>query len=92
MSSTSQGSSLDLAGPRAGHFSRRTRAESGMAIAALLYAMIGLVAGAIGLLAATSAPLQIRPTVDGNIVTSQYCVPPTDGVDLHKVYCHHERG
>jgi hypothetical protein len=53
MSSTSQSSSLDLAGPRAGHLSRRTRAESGMAIAALLYAIIGLVAGAIGLLAAT---------------------------------------
>jgi hypothetical protein len=72
MSSTSQSSSLDLAGPRAGHLSRRTRAESGMAIAALLYAIIGLVAGAIGLLVATSAPLQIRPTAEGSIVISQY--------------------
>jgi hypothetical protein len=63
-----------------------------MAIAALLYAIIGLVAGAIGLLAATSAPLQIRPTAEGSIVTSQYCMPPGDGIDLHKVYCHYERG
>ena len=43
-----------------------------MAIAALLYAIIGLVAGAIGLLAATSSPLQIRPTAEGSIATSQY--------------------
>jgi hypothetical protein len=43
-----------------------------MAIAALFYAIIGLVAGAIGLLAATSAPLQIRPTAEGSSVTSQY--------------------
>jgi hypothetical protein len=42
-----------------------------MAIAALLYAIIGLVAGAIGLLVATSAPLQIRPAAEGTIVTSQ---------------------
>jgi hypothetical protein len=63
-----------------------------MAIAALVYAIIGLVAGAIGLLAATSAPLQIRPAAEGNIVPSQYCLLPGDGIDLHKVYCHHERG
>jgi hypothetical protein len=25
-------------------------------------------------------------------VTSQYCVPASDGIDLHKVYCHYERG
>jgi hypothetical protein len=56
-----------------------------MAVAALLYAMIGLLAAAIGLLAATSVPLQIRPTAEGSIVTSQYCVPPNDGIDLHKV-------
>jgi hypothetical protein len=63
-----------------------------MAIAALLYAIIGLVAGAIGLLAATSGPLQIHPTAEGSIVTSQYCVPASDGIDLNTVYCHYERG
>jgi hypothetical protein len=43
-----------------------------MAIAALLYAIIGLVAGAIGLLAATSAPLQSRPAAKAAIMASQY--------------------
>jgi hypothetical protein len=45
------------------------------------------VAAAFGLLAATSAPQHIRPNTEGSFVTSQYCVPPNDGIGLRNVYC-----
>ena len=73
---------IDAAGDRAG----RPPRETIVVVAVVLYAVMATMAGALGLLAATSASPQFRME-EGPRAVSQYCVPASDGPAAYRVYC-----
>jgi hypothetical protein len=58
----------------------------------LQYAMTAAVAGAIVLAAAASALGLVRLATDAAGATAQYCMPPDDSKDTHRIYCRHGYG
>jgi hypothetical protein len=76
---------IDAAGDRAG----RPPWETIAVVVVVLYAAAATIAGALGLLAATSAPLQIRMEEGPR---AQYCVPASDGPAAYRVYCRYGQG
>jgi hypothetical protein len=75
------------AGVRAG----RPLREIVPTVVVALYALAATIAGALGLLAATSAPLQFRIDEAPRAV-SQYCVPTSDSMTAYRVYCRYGQG
>jgi hypothetical protein len=78
---------IDAAGERAGRPPRETIAV----VDVVLYAAAATIAGALGLLAAVSASLQIRME-EGPRAVSQYCVPAPDSPAAYWVYCRYGQG
>jgi hypothetical protein len=49
-------------------------------------------AGMFGLLAVSSSFPPMQMPAEGRSLISQYCVPPDETADLHRVYCRYARG
>ena len=48
--------------------------------------------GTLGLLAVTSSFAPMQMPAEGHSLISQYCAPPDETADLHRVYCRYGQG
>lgn len=58
-----------------------------MKTAAIQSAVAAWLAAVLALSSTSGAFAQSRSAVEGGSVVAQYCVPPHDSFELHRIYC-----
>jgi hypothetical protein len=56
------------------------------------HAVTVAVAGTLGLWSTAGPSALVRAAAGNTAVIAQYCAPPGDVVELHRLYCQHEEG